>query len=409
MVKRNPAARESQTPKNFKIGSSSELSTTIKMLKKILRIFGKSLITLAVLLVIIGALAGVKVTQFKTMIAAGKNMVMPASSVTTAEAEFQHWNPVIKGVGNVVAVQGVTVTTETPGKIVKIHFESGHEVVAEQILVELDASTERAQLNSTIASADLAKISVTRARELFKKEAIAKSELDAAEAQFTEAEAMVENLRALLAKKVIRAPFSGRIGIRQVNLGQYVGNGQEVVTLQSVDPIYVDFYVPQQKLSKVAAGYAVEVSTDDTGLDPLLGEVTAVAPEVDRSTRNVLVRATLPNPDGAFRPGMFVEAEVLQPESRKVLVVPATSIIFAPYGNSLFVAEKNESGDGLVAAQRFVRMGEAKGDFVEITNGIEAGERVITTGGFKLRNGMPVEVHNEKGLEYSTDPKPVDA
>ncbi len=379
------------------------------MLKKILKIFGKSLVTLAVLLVIIGALAGVKVTQFKTMIAAGKNMVMPASSVTTAAAEYQEWNPVIKGVGNVVAVQGVTVTTETPGKVVKIHFESGKEVEEGQILVELDASTERAQLNSSIASADLAKISVTRARELFEKEAIAKSELDAAEAQFTEAEAMVQNLRALLAKKVIRAPFSGRIGIRQVNLGQFVGSGQEVVTLQSVDPIYVDFYIPQQKLSKVAPGYVVEVSTDDTGIDPLVGEVSAVAPEVDRATRNVLVRATLSNPDGAFRPGMFVEAEVLQPESRKVLVVPATSIIFAPYGNSLFVAEKNESGDGLVAAQRFIRLGETKGDYVEITNGIEAGDEVVTTGGFKLRNGMSIEVHNEKGLEYSADPKPVDA
>jgi len=379
------------------------------MFKRLIRIGLKSALTLVFLAVIIGSLVFVKVTQIKTMIAAGENRQQPSESVTTAEAEIQMWNPTIKGVGNVVAVQGVTVTTEIPGKVVKIHFESGQEVAQDQILVELDASTERAQLNSAIASADLAKVSVTRARELFEKDAIAKSELDAAEARSTEAESMVENLRATLAKKVIRAPFSGKLGIRQVNLGQFVASGQEVVSLQSVDPVYVDFYIPQQKLSKVAPGYTVKVSTDDTGVDDLTGEVTAVAPEVDRATRNVLVRATVANPDGTFRPGMFVEATVLQPESRKVLAVPGTSIVFAPYGNSIFVAEKAEEGDGYVARQRFIRMGENKGDFVEILGGIEEGEKVVTTGGFKLRNGMKVQLENEKGLEYSINPKPEDA
>ena len=379
------------------------------MFKRVIKIGIKSAITLAFLAVIIGGLVFTKVTQIKTLIAAGQNMPQPSESVTTADAEIQHWNPVIKGVGNVVAVQGVTVTTEIPGKVVKIHFESGQEVAQDQILVELDASTERAQLNSAIASADLAKVSVTRARELFEKDAIAKSELDAAEAQFTEAESMVENLRATLAKKVIRAPFAGKLGIRQVNLGQFVASGQEVVSLQSVDPVYVDFYIPQQKLSKVAPGYTVKVSTDDEGVEDLTGEVTAVAPEVDRATRNVLVRATVPNPKGNFRPGMFVEATVLQPESRKVLAVPATAIVFAPYGNSLFVVEKAEEGDGYVARQRFIRMGENKGDFVEILAGVEEGETVVTTGGFKLRNGMKVSLENAKGLEYSTNPKPADA
>jgi len=374
-----------------------------------MRIVIKTAITLAIIAVIVGGLVITKITQFKTMIAAGKDMVVPAESVTTMKAEIQEWNPVIKGVGNVVAVQGVTVTTEIPGKVVKIHFESGQEVTADQILVELDASSERAQLNSAVASADLAKISVARARELFDKAAIAKSELDAAEARFTEAEAMVENLRAVLAKKVIRAPFSGRLGIRQVNLGQYVANGQEVVTLQSIDPVYVDFYIPQQKLSKIAPGYQVEVTADDKSVDALNGKVTAIAPEVDRSTRNVLVRATLENPEGIFRPGMFVEAHVLQPESRSVIAVPTTAIVYAPYGNSIFVASKSESGDGMVAIQRFIRTGETKGDFVEILDGIEVGELIVTTGGFKLRNGMKIEANNDKGLEYSETPKPQDA
>ncbi len=379
------------------------------MFKKTMRIVIKTVITLTFILVIVGSLAVTKVTQIKALIASGANAPVPSESVTTAEAETQAWNPEIKGVGNVVAVQGVTVTTETPGKVVKIHFESGQQVEEGQILVELDASTERAQLNSTIASADLAKINVARARELFNKEAIAKSELDAAEARYTEAEATVENLRALLAKKVIRAPFAGRLGIRQVNLGQFVGSGQEVVTLQSVDPVYVDFFVPQQKISKVAPGYQVKVSADDSGVGTLVGEVTAVAPEVQRATRNVLIRATLANPEGAFRPGMFVEARVLQPESREVLAVPATAIVYAPYGNSLFVLKPAESGQGKVAMQRFIRIGEAKGDFVEILDGVEKGEEVVTTGGFKLRNGMNVNVHNDKSLEYSSSPKPEDA
>ncbi|MEQ9825247.1 MAG: efflux RND transporter periplasmic adaptor subunit [Puniceicoccaceae bacterium] len=369
----------------------------------------KTAITLGFIAVIVGVLAGVKVTQIQTMIAAGENMPEPSETVTTADATFQEWNPVIRGIGNVAAVQGVTVTTEVPGKVVKIHFESGQEVEADQILLELDASTERAQLNSAIASADLAKVSVDRARELFEKEAIAKSELDAAEARFTEAEAMVENLRALLAKKVIRAPFAGRLGIRQVNLGQFVASGQQVVSLQSIDPIYVDFYLPQQRLARLKVGYEVEVTSEDLDFKPMVGTISAIAPEVDQDTRNVLVRATLQNTTGVLRPGMFVEAVVLQPETRTVLVVPATAILFAPYGNSIFVVQPAESGSGQVVIQHFVRLGETRGDYVEILEGLEAGDTVVTTGGFKLRNRMKVQVRNDRGLEYSTEPTPEDA
>ncbi len=379
------------------------------MFKKAIRIVIKTAITLGFIAVIVGVLAGVKVTQIQTMIAAGENMPEPSETVTTADATFQEWNPVIRGIGNVAAVQGVTVTTEVPGKVVKIHFESGQEVEADQILLELDASTERAQLNSAIASADLAKVSVDRARELFEKEAIAKSELDAAEARFTEAEAMVENLRALLAKKVIRAPFAGRLGIRQVNLGQFVASGQQVVSLQSIDPIYVDFYLPQQRLARLKVGYEVEVTSEDLDFKPMVGTISAIAPEVDQDTRNVLVRATLQNTTGVLRPGMFVEAVVLQPETRTVLVVPATAILFAPYGNSIFVVQPAESGSGQVVIQHFVRLGETRGDYVEILEGLEAGDTVVTTGGFKLRNRMKVQVRNDRGLEYSTEPTPEDA
>jgi len=379
------------------------------MQNKFIRIVIKSIYTFAFIAVILGTLVAIKGIQFKTLMAMAAEMVTPPEAVTTAEVLTQDWNPVTKGVGDVVAVQGVTVTTEVPGKVIQIHFESGQDVEAEQILVELDASTERAQLDSAIASADLAKISLNRARELFANDAIAQSELDAALAQSTEAEARVKNLQAVLAKKVIRAPFSGRLGIRQVNLGQYVGNGQEVVMLQKLDPIFVDFYVPQQKMSGVRPGYEVEVVTDDVGLSEWTGEVTAIAPKVDTSTRNAMVRASLCNPDGLLTPGMFVEVKVKLPSTRKVIVVPVTSIVYAPYGNSVFVAVKSETGDGYVASQRFVQVGETKGDFVEIKEGLEIGDLVVTTGGYKLREGGSLYINNEKGLKFSTNPKLQDA
>ena len=378
------------------------------MHSKLLRIIAKTVVTIAILAAITTILAVSKIQQFKTMIAAGAHMTMPAESVTTAPAEIQMWNPVIKGVGNVIAVQGVTVTTEVPGKVVRILFESGTDVQEGEILLELDASIERAQLKSAIASADLAKINVERSRELFGKAAIAKSELDTAEARFQEAEAQVQNIKAVLEKKLIRAPFAGRLGIREVNLGQYVGSGQPVVSLQSVDPVYVDFYIPQHKMAQVSVGYKVEVNTDDVGSYTGDGEITAIASEVDSSTRNVLIRATLENKSGVLRPGMFVEAHILQPEPREVLAVPATAILYAPYGDSVFVTE--ESGaKGTVANQRFVRLGETKGDYVEIIEGISKGDQVVTTGAFKLQNGASVKVNNDRGLEYSTLPKPEDA
>jgi membrane fusion protein, multidrug efflux system len=381
----------------------------ISMFRKIIRIAVKSAITLAVLAVIVGAVVGVKISQIQSMIAAGKNMPVPSETATTVVAAMQAWYPTVRSVGNVVARQGVVVTTEVPGIVVQIHFESGQEVQAGQILLELDASTERAQLNSAVASADLAKVNVQRARELFEKQAIAKSELDAAEARFTEAEAMVENLRAVLAKKVIRAPFEGRLGIRQVNLGQFLGSGQAVVSLQSVDPIYVDFNVPQQRLGSVKEGYVVEVKSRDNEIGTKQGAVTAVSPELNEATRNALIRATLDNKEGKLRPGMFVEVQVLQPNSRNVLAVPATSVVFAPYGNSIFVLIEAEDGDGYVASQRFVRLGESRGDFVEVIKGIEPDEIVVTTGGFKLRNGVKVIPQNDRGLEFSLEPNPTDA
>lgn len=380
-------------------------------MNKFVRILLKSLVALVVFTAIIGPVIGTKALQIVALIASseGGGGGFPATSVTTAIAEKQDWKPVIRSVGNVVAVQGVTVTTEIPGKVVKIHFQSGTQVQEGELLVELDASSEQAQLNSAEASAALAKINVDRSRELFEKSAIAKSELDTAEARFSEANAAVANIKTIIAKKTIVAPFSGKLGIRQVNVGQFLGSGQPVVSLQSINPVYVDSYLPQQRLSEIKVGHNVAIDWNEGSSERMMGQVTAIASEVDASTRNILVRTTLSNDSEDLRPGMFVEAYFEQPESNEVVVVPSTSILYASFGNSVFVAVPAKEGEGLIAEQKFVRLGEARGDFIEIISGLDAGDSVVTTGGFKLRNGAPIIESNENALEYSTTPKPSDA
>jgi membrane fusion protein (multidrug efflux system) len=367
----------------------------------------KSLLTLVLIAMVLGSLAGIKALQIRSMIAAGESMSMPPESVTTALVATQEWRPYVSSVGTVTAVQGVTVSTEVPGKVVGIHFESGTSVEAGALLVELDASSEQAQLAAAVASAELASINLERSRELFGKQAVAKSELDTAQARSREAVAQVASLEALLAKKQIRAPFSGRLGIREVNLGQFVASGQSVVSLQSVDPVYVDFHVPQQKLERVKVGYPLEIRLERDHATVLKGEVSAVAAEVDRSTRNAWAQGTLPNPDGGLRPGMFVSVEVLEPQDREVVVIPVTSVVYAPYGNSVYVVDGE--GDQQVANQRIVRLGESRGDFVEVVEGLKAGETVVTTGAFKLRNGVKVRPANDRGIEFSLEPKPSEA
>jgi len=368
----------------------------------------KILITGFGLLLVLGLLSGVKVLQISTLIAAGKSMVMPPESVTTAIVEKQTWRPVYSAVGDVVAVQGVTVTTETPGKVVAVSIESGAFVRSGDLLVELDSSVEKAQLESAEAAAQLARANLLRARELRRNQTIAQSDLDTVEAQAKQAEAQIANVNAAIAKKTIRAPFTGRLGLRMVNLGQFVASGEAIVSLQSIDPVYVDFYLPQQRLGDVKAGLEVEVSSDASPKTVFKGEVTAIAATVDANTRNIKIRATLPNPDGALRPGMYVNTHVIQSAAREVLVIPATSVIYAPYGDSVFVVQKAETGEGSVAVQKFVRLGEARGDFVEVTQGLTAGEDIVSNGAFKLRNGAAVSPNNALAPEAKLAPTPSD-
>jgi membrane fusion protein (multidrug efflux system) len=310
-----------------------------------------------------------------------------------------------------VAERGVTLGAELPGTVRAISFESGSTVKRGDVLVKLDTSAEEAQLAAALADASLARLTLGRARRLREGQANAQADLDAAEARAAQADATVATLRANIAKKTIRAPFDGRISIRQVELGQVVSPGTPIASLQSVSPIHADFWLPQQALAELSPGQRVRMRTDAFRDRTWDGEITTVNPEVDAATRNVRVRATFPNPDGRLRPGMYANVEVLSTEERSVLVIPATAVMFAPYGDSVFAVEekKDEAGQTTtVVRQKFVRTGDRRGDLVAVVSGLEPGETVVSSGAFKLRNGTAVAVNNALAPDAQLAPKPAD-
>jgi membrane fusion protein (multidrug efflux system) len=363
--------------------------------------------SLVVILVLVGAKAG----QIVTMVRAGESFVPPPEAVTSAKVETAEWRPTRAAIGSLVAVRGVTLGAELPGTVRQIAFESGTTVRRGAVLVKLDTSAEEAQLAAAVADASLARLSLERARRLREGEANAQADLDAARARAAQSEATVANLKAVIAKKTIRAPFEGRIAIRQVELGQVVSPGTPIASLQSISPIHADFWVPQQALAELKPGQRVRMRTDaftDAAWD---GEIATINPEVDAATRNVRVRATFPNGDGRLRPGMYANVEVLSSEERSVLVIPATAVMFAPYGDSVFAIEarKDQAGkETAVVRQKFVRTGERRGDLVAVVSGLEAGETVVSSGAFKLRNGAAVAVNDALKPDAQLAPKPAD-
>ncbi len=362
------------------------------------------------LFVLIGALGGVKAAQFGSMMAAGKSFVPPPEAVSTAPVEASEWQPAQSAIGTLVAVRGVTVSAELPGLVREIGFDSGSWVKKGALMVRLDTSTEEAQLTAAQAEAQLARLNLDRARSLREGGANAPADLDAAEARMKQAEAAVAALQATIGKKNIRAPFDGRVSIRQVELGQVVGPGTPIASVQSVDPIYAEFSLPQQALAEVKVGQATRMRTDTFLNASWEGQVTTVNTEVDPATRNVRMRATFPNPDGKLRPGMFVNVDVLSGQRRPVLLVPATAVLYAPFGDSVFVLEQHPAEEGkpagLVAHQKFVRLGERRGDLVAVTSGLAAGEQVVSGGAFKLRQGMAVVVKNDLAPDARLAPTP---
>jgi membrane fusion protein (multidrug efflux system) len=361
-------------------------------------------LSIVVLLVIVGVLGAVKGMQIGAMIDAGKTFVPPPEPVTTATVTSDEWSGAIAAVGSVVPVNSVVIASEVPGLVRALSFDSGDRVQKGQVLVRLDTSIEEAQLASAEAEARVAKSSADRVRALRKESVVAESELESAEARATQAEAQVLVLRATIDKKTVRAPFSGRLGIRQIDLGQILAPGTPIVSLSSLDPVYVEVSLPQQALARVAEGQAVRVSSDAFPDKSWEGTVALINNEVDAATRNVKVRARIPNKDGGLRPGMFVSASLGLAESATVRVIPGTSVLYAPYGDSVFVVEPKDGK--LTVRQQFVRLGERRGDLVAVVDGLTVGQVVVTTGAFKLRNGGQVVVDNKLAPSAVTSPRP---
>lgn len=361
------------------------------------------------LLLLVGTLGGTKAAQIGAMIKAGAAFAPPPEAVTSAPVGQTEWVASRRAIGTLVAQRGVTLGAEVPGLVREITFDSGASVKKGQLLVRLDTSSEEAQLKAAEADAALARVNAERARSLRKAESMSPADADAAEARAKAADAAVANLRAIIAKKAIRAPFDGRLSIRQVELGQVLSAGAPIASLQSVTPIHADFWLPQQALVDLHTGQAVQLQTDTFPGALWKGEITAINPEVDEATRNVKVRATFPNADGRLRPGMFANVEVLSPEKHEVTYLPVTAVLYAPYGDSVYVIEKGKDPAGkekLTVKQQFVRLGERRGDFVAVLEGVKPGQTVVGSGAFKLRNGMTVVVNDTLAPQASLTPRP---
>jgi len=358
------------------------------------------------LAILVAILVVVKALQISAMIDQGKKFVPPPETVTSAPIRAETWETSLTAVGTLNAVQGVTVAAELAGKVVEITFEAGAPVQKGDILLRQDTSSEDAQLPGALAQVNLSRTNLERMDQLFSKQLISQADRDNAVASAEQAQSQAENIRATIAKKTIRAPFSGHLGIRQVNLGQLLREGDPIVTLQSLDPIYVDFALPQQQLPLLRPGLTVQVTADALPGETLTGRITAINPLVDSETRSNKIEATVSNRGNKLRPGMFVNVAVGLPARQKVLTIPATAVLYAPYGDSVFIIEDGGDKKGKVLRQQFVRLGVKRGDFVAVTSGIKEGETVVSTGVFKLRNGQPVVVDNKLSPDFQKAPKP---
>jgi membrane fusion protein, multidrug efflux system len=386
------------------VAKPETLKSSVKSTRKI--VIKAALAVVALFLV----LAGIKALQIFTMVSA--KPPMPVETVTSAPVKEEDWAPTLSSVASVSAVQGAIVSAELGGTVSEIKFENGGVAKKGDILVKLDTSSEEAQLRTAAADLELARADLQRTRDLAARKVVSKAELDSAESKFKQKEGSVDNMRAMIAKKEVRAPFDGQLGIRQVNVGQMINAGQQVVPLQALEPMYVDFALPQQRLPQLSTGLEVRVKTDAVEGSEFVGKLTAINSAVDTVTRNVSLQATLENKEHALRPGMFAKVDVVLPQTHRTLVIPGTAVSYAPYGDSVFVIEKKKDPktgkESQVIRQQFVRVGEARGDFVSVTTGLKAGEIVVGTGVFKLRNGMAVTINNDLAPKPEVAPTPAD-
>lgn len=368
----------------------------------------RMLIMLAIAFLFIGGIGAWKVMQIRAGMAQFAKYAPPPEAVTTTVAKRERWQPALGAVGSLRAVNGVTVSTDLAGIISQISFQSGTTVKKGDLLVKLDSQQEEALLRSAEARRDLAKMNLERQRSLVSDGAVSQSDYDAAETEYRQATAAVDDAQALIARKTIMAPFDGLVGIRQVDLGQYLNVGAPIVTLQSVDPIYVEFAIPQQDLDQIAVGKQVRIKAAGITGEQFEGEITAIESRLDESTRNLTVQATVKNTGNRLRPGMFVNVDVLLPE-KEAIFIPASSISYAPYGDSVFIV-KNKTGaggsTGKEVQQQFVKLGSSRGDQVTVLSGVKEGDEVVSSGVFKLRGGAAVQVNNSVQPGNDANPNP---
>jgi len=371
----------------------------------------RMILVLGVTVALLTTLGFIKFRQIHSAVQASA-FQPPPEAVTSIVAHREEWPATMTIIGTMEAVQGVTVSADLPGAVARIAFDSGKSVHQGDVLVELDTRQERAQLASLEAQRDLARVNFGREQQLVDEGVISRSEYDQAASQQKATEANVAEVKATIERKTIRAPFSGILGIRQVNLGQYLSAGQAIVSLQALNPIYVDFGVPQQIVSHALVGRSLRVSKEDLPSVAFSGRITAVDSVVNEATRNIQIQATLPNPEGKLRPGMFVQVDLPLGAARSVIALPASAINYAPYGDSVFVITDLKDPSGKTyrgVKQQFVKLEGTHGDQVAVVSGVNPGDEIVTSGVFKLRNGAAVQVNNKVQPGNNPAPKPEDS
>ncbi len=366
------------------------------------------LVALAAVVGIFIVLALTKFSQIFAMVQAGKSFVPPPEAVGAFTAEVQDWPNTFTAMGTVEADEGINVSAEVAGKVKQILFKSGERVKAGTVILIQESGNETAQLSAATARLRLAEANYERMVQLRKKNTVSQNELDTALQQKESAQGDVDNLKTTLEKKIVKAPFDGRLGIRKVDLGQDLPVGTQIVSLQATNRVRVNFPVPQYWLVKMTKGLPVSVQLGDGSNNVVKGEVTAVGADIDAATRNATVQSSLENSSNQFIPGMAVQTQVTLSNPQKTLAVPTTAVIFAPFGDTVFVIEKDKEKGILKARQQFVRLGKSRGDFIEIADGIKAGEQVVSAGAFKLTNGQSVVVSKTPQPDFKADPKPID-
>jgi membrane fusion protein (multidrug efflux system) len=369
------------------------------------------ILMLSVMAMLLSALGFAKFRQIESAVHAAA-FQPPPEAVTSVVAQRERWPATMNAIGTIEAVHGVMVSADLPGTVARINFDSGKPVRKGEVLVELDTRQERAQLASLEAQRDLARLNFGRMQQLVNEGVISRMEYDQAAAQQKATEANVAEIRATIERKTIRAPFSGILGIRKINLGQYLPAGSPVVSNESLNPIYVNIGVPQQATAQVQVGRKLRVTAEDVAGKVFTGSVTAIDSQVDETTRNIQIQATLSNPEGKLRPGMFVQVEIPLGASRSVIALPASAINYAPYGDSVFVITDLKDPKGQIyrgVRQQFVKVEGSRGDQVAVVSGLNPGDEVVTSGVFKLRNGAAVQINNKVQPGNSPAPKPEDS